>query len=525
MASPMVEGRVDPHKKAHYSLHISDRIGRKESENDSGGYSGFKYNHKPAQTTSTRNTTLTSTSSHNYALKVEDSTGRSDGAKDIFRFTGQRSATSSKSSYVLIFDPTSQKATLEPLSASYTFNLASKNGVDIPTSTYPHIYPKKQKGEASQDTIGDEELFDLTSNDNENDEPDPDNPYDFRHFLGAVSEKKGNESEYMASSPDYRTGTGSAMNTPLLTAATTTRKPLPSASASIAARPKPKNKAAIPPKPRKRKESEEAVRKSTTTAKKQQSTPTVRLDRAATSSNPGKKASAKPTPTSSGSKIKSQEIITNSSDESDVDAEGSATSSPAHVPQHGTQIRSPSPPQESYLDSDADSDGGGGLEIEVPDARPPKPRTALASLGLGQNLGLGGLGLGRLQSPDPGRGPISLASAANSVEGSPAPSFGHNADADLDFGEIGGAVSDIEDEDGYAEEDEEEDEIEEKARRERDGDVPDMDIGPPATVQAVGSRPSVGGMAVEDEEDEDVLYKEMMEGFAGGDSSEESEEE
>ena len=26
MASPAVEGRIEPHKKAHFSLHLSDRI-------------------------------------------------------------------------------------------------------------------------------------------------------------------------------------------------------------------------------------------------------------------------------------------------------------------------------------------------------------------------------------------------------------------------------------------------------------------------------------------------------------------
>jgi hypothetical protein len=31
MASPMVDGRVEPHRKAHYSLHISDRIADSES--------------------------------------------------------------------------------------------------------------------------------------------------------------------------------------------------------------------------------------------------------------------------------------------------------------------------------------------------------------------------------------------------------------------------------------------------------------------------------------------------------------
>lgn len=40
MASPVVEGRVEPHKKAHFSLHISDRITKNDSS--SGTFSSVK---------------------------------------------------------------------------------------------------------------------------------------------------------------------------------------------------------------------------------------------------------------------------------------------------------------------------------------------------------------------------------------------------------------------------------------------------------------------------------------------------
>lgn len=38
MASPMVEGRVDPHKKAHFTLHISDSI----EDGEVGNYTAVK---------------------------------------------------------------------------------------------------------------------------------------------------------------------------------------------------------------------------------------------------------------------------------------------------------------------------------------------------------------------------------------------------------------------------------------------------------------------------------------------------
>jgi len=40
MASPMMESRLEPHKKAHFSLHISDRIANNDPS--LGSYSSVK---------------------------------------------------------------------------------------------------------------------------------------------------------------------------------------------------------------------------------------------------------------------------------------------------------------------------------------------------------------------------------------------------------------------------------------------------------------------------------------------------
>ncbi|PSN71809.1 hypothetical protein BS50DRAFT_236049 [Corynespora cassiicola Philippines] len=481
MASPMIESRVDPHKKAHFSLHISDRIAK--GDGDAGGaYSSVKYNHKPPQTTSSRTTTITSASGNNYNLRLEDL--EDDVKKDVFVFTGQRTAP--QPSYVLLLDPSTQRATLEPLTNTYTFNLASKNGDKSISSAYTKVYPKRSKRDSDSAAAADtNDLFDEEGADSEHADPDPNNPYDFRHFLN-LNERKdkgGDESDYKASSPDYRTGTGSAMNTPQVSAV---RKPAPTSAS------KPKASQQAPPKvKRKKSPGVDPLMSKKPGAKKQsaaQATPTVRLDRratdqaktlTATSSTP---AASKPRKTASkaappASKIKSAEIVHSSDDESDVDADGEPDSQPVSSPVR----RSPSPPRyihpthdDSDFESDEDEDegagggrggGGIGLEIEVPDETPSassKPR-ALASLGLGQNIGRGYL-------KSPSNGPISLASAANSVEGSPDPrqfgSRGVDDGAVIDFGSLGG-----------------------------------------------GNR-----------DDDDPLLKEMMEGLAG-DSSEESEEE
>ena len=106
-------------------------------------------------------------------------------------------------------------------------------------------------------------------------------------------------------------------------------------------------------------------------------------------------------------------------------------------------------------------------------------------------------------------------------------------DGVIDFGGLRGNDdhSEEEGEEGYEEDADADGEVEEEGEGEgEDRDVEPMDLGPPAQTQSTAGaqqasrKMSVGGMAVEDEED-DPLYKEMMEGLAGGDSSEESEEE
>ena len=503
MASPVVTAAsprvLEPLRKAHFNVNLSDRLSTDDTSLPA--FSGVKYNHKPAQASQSRTSTITARSSgRSYELTISDEEGGKNNT--TYRFTGQKS--SSKKSYVLVFDPAKQTCTLEPLDSTYTFNLTTKNNSNL-TQAYPQL-PLRRHEDDPLDEAGASEY----------DDPDPDNPYDFRHFIkkgdkGKNAGRRENESE-VVSSPDYRTGTGSAANTPLLPAR---RAPTSAASTKPA------------PAARKRKSPEPAAlvsKKPTSTTKKP--TPTVRLERKASTRNttaPKPKASPAKSTTKSTSKSskaapKSAEIVHSS------DSEG--TPPPPPQPQ---RRRSP-----SISDEDEDDDAGGLLTIEVPDARPsPKQRpTALASLGLGNTLGLGGLGF-----KSPSNGPISLHSAANSVEGSPNPRdvtplrYGRDAQADvIDFGDLGGGDDDEdaegdEDEDmGYIEDREDDDED-----ADADADVDDMDIGPPATVAVPTRKMSVSGLGIgiEDEEDEDADFvKQMMEGLQEADeSSEESEEE
>ncbi|KAH7383769.1 RNA polymerase II transcription elongation factor-domain-containing protein [Pyrenochaeta sp. MPI-SDFR-AT-0127] len=473
MASPVLESRVEPHRKAQFSLHISDRIAKNDAS--VGDYSSVKYNHKPAQTSDKRTAKLTSSSTKTYKLRLEDSNASGDKS-DIFTFTGQKSEP--KKSYVLVFDPSSQQATLEPLSKSYTFNLATKNSKDVSTQ-YSKIYPKKPK-EGSQGKDDEDDLFGEAAGGDEAGDPDPDNPYDFRHFLSKEKEKRGDESEYhFASSPDYRTGTGSAANTPQFGARQPAAAPQPKANL-----PAPKKRKTATPNP--------MISK----PRKTQPPPAVRLER---------RASERPPPAAAP---KTKKFI-HSSDESDVDADGDAASSPAPVHQSRSPARHQPSDDDEDDDAEGESDDEGGLEIEETDAHPVRRGNgALASLGLGQNLGVGYL-------KSPSHGPISLASATSSVAGSPNPNAFENhrnrsTQDEIDFGDLGG-------DDGEGEEEDEDDY--------HNRDIEPMDLGPPARQGTSGHdrKASMAGVALDD--DEDDLEKMMMAGLVDGDSSEESEEE
>lgn len=338
---------------------------------------------------------------------------------------------------MLLFDPATQKATLEPLTNAYTFNLATKNNQDA-SSQHPKIYPKKPKDDAQPKSEADEDLFGDPANDNEDNEPDQDNPYDFRHFLPKEKEKRGDESEYgMVSSPDSR----SIVTTPQV-------------SATIATKPKPE------PAPKKRKTVPAA--NPMISKPRKAPAPVVRVE------HPARDRTPDPVVPKS-SKIKSTELV-HSSDESDAAS-----------------------PQDE--DAEGESDDDGGLEIEIPDARPARPR---------QNFGAN-ITTQHQHLRSPSNGPISLASATNSPNTHAFSSRAANDEEEIDFGDLGGEDAEGEDDD---------DEVDEG-----DGDVEPMDIGPPV------HRRSTGGVMEEEGDEDDPLYKEMMEGLAGGESSEESEEE
>ncbi|KAF2488985.1 hypothetical protein BU16DRAFT_586752 [Lophium mytilinum] len=469
MASPGLAASsprlVDPQKKALFNIQLSDRVTKPKSS--SGDFSSVKFNHKPPQTTSSRTSAISQSAGNQYSLTLSDKDkDTSDTSNYVFR--GQK--TQSKKSYVLIFDPAKQTATLEPLSSTYTFNLKStptESSSSKLAQRYPQIKPLKDHD--SQD--GADDLFDDGKSVGGSDsEPDAQNPYDWRHFLSRDSG---------ASSPDIHSSLNTprsdfSRGTPLIVA----HKPPPSASLSK-----------IPPKSRTSTTSQPLpTRKATTSAtKKPPPNPTVRLDRRAST----RPTDPQPFKTTAGSKAKKP------------------------VPKSAEIVHSSD-------DSSSDHDATTSRTIEDPSststAHPPR---ALASLGLGQSLGLGGA-RGFLKSPS--NGPISLHSAANSASGSPEASpfrraarRQNNDDDDdvIDFGDTGGGGhSSEEEDDGYVEDDEEGSGLD-LVDADADADVEEMELGPPVRepVKGAGRRMSVSGLVQEEEEEEAAGVEDEDEGY------------
>jgi hypothetical protein len=168
MASPAAvssSGVVDPHRKAHYTVQLSDNL--VDGTTDDPAYSAVRFNHKPTQSGGSRTTKLRSSGGNAALLDIKD---REDGETSIHHYEGTKSFP--KKSYVLVFDPNTQTATLQPLTSSYSLNLKSPKQL---AEQYTQIH---EQSDTSDNGEGSEPLGSMSD-----DEPDPNNPFDFRHFL------------------------------------------------------------------------------------------------------------------------------------------------------------------------------------------------------------------------------------------------------------------------------------------------------------------------------------------------------
>jgi hypothetical protein len=368
-------------------------------------------NHKPNFSNGTRTTKISRNSDGNTTLSITD---EESGKLSKYAYKGRRST--SKSSYVLIFDPETQVCILEPVGSSYNFNLTTTPG-ETSQEKLARQYEQLREEAATADLDEDPDG-----------EPEKSNPYDFRHYLNINSKPSP------TTSPALRAT--SAANTPNLNS---TRIPTTSAN-------KPRSKPATKVDPLRQAPRKQKTAATATTSKaSQKPTPTVRLDRRAStrpSDPPEKKAVKLPKPVAKGN-AKSDYYV-HSSDDDDV----------VEVP------------------TSVNVNESGGLEIDWGNDRPKKKSSSARVIDLPQS------------EHD---GPISLHSAANSPAGRMTvprqQKKRHEYEEDvIDFGtsEVEGYDEDDEDEAPRIAANDRDIQMHDAEESEGDADVEPMDLGSPA---------------------------------------------
>ena len=227
--APMRPGLIDPSKQAEYPLSLG------EGFSSNRPLLNVRYNWKSKQIAQRQMISQNSSSRGGYKLAVRE------GKTEPYKYNGtiDPKATTDIKSVALVYDKETNAFTLEPISTSLNFNLTSAD-------TKPNIDQIDQlqtTGSANDDSSQAESQNDSPGSDGEL--ADPDNPYDYRHFLAEASQN----AEAGVKTP--RPGTpGGASPTPgsakLLTAAKTLT-PLQSPFMGPSTRRKPATKAAPRP--------------------------------------------------------------------------------------------------------------------------------------------------------------------------------------------------------------------------------------------------------------------------------------
>lgn len=135
-------------------------------------------NHRPNLPVASTKSTITSSSpgtSNSYTLAL---TNKANNEDYLYAGTQQSSST-----LALVYDPNTQSFALERIDTDFRFNLQSTPSNKDPASLaarYEHL----DTG-ATQQPDSDDDLFDENAADHDPDTepPDPNNPYDYRHFL------------------------------------------------------------------------------------------------------------------------------------------------------------------------------------------------------------------------------------------------------------------------------------------------------------------------------------------------------
>ncbi|CAF9932412.1 MAG: hypothetical protein HETSPECPRED_008353 [Heterodermia speciosa] len=192
MASGTPTLSIDPSKGAKYPIKIADHLLRSNQRRKRHNAS-IQLNHKPKLSQSVTTTTIKpSSKAQAYKLSIEI-----DGDGGEYTYSGSQRPTDD---CVLIYDPNTGTLSLDRLETELTFNLQS-TPINPNSRSLEQQYPHISDCNPSQDLDTDDTLF---ADDAVSEAGDPNNPYDYRHFLHAAKLRRSASPElrsYQVSSP------------------------------------------------------------------------------------------------------------------------------------------------------------------------------------------------------------------------------------------------------------------------------------------------------------------------------------
>ncbi|CAF9914254.1 MAG: hypothetical protein ALECFALPRED_009508 [Alectoria fallacina] len=169
---------IDPSKPAKFHVTISEQLLREEGPRKRRKVN-IQLNHRPKLSSSSTKSVITPSSQgrdNGYSLSL---TNRENG--DIYLYNGTQQPSEA---VALVYDPNTQAFTLDRIDTSFRFNLRSTPS-NQDAATLATQYPQLETGLPTPEHVEDDVFDQSTANDDKDlaREADPNNPYDYRHFL------------------------------------------------------------------------------------------------------------------------------------------------------------------------------------------------------------------------------------------------------------------------------------------------------------------------------------------------------
>lgn len=256
MASPAIRasrpGASDSLNQGGYPIVLGDSL--RDLSKKTSRFINVRYNWRPKSGLVSQKSTLTEKDGHFQLAIQDDKSGKSNYLYEgnEAEAAGQPSKDEPIMSLALVFDDSKSAYVLESISASLDLNITSAvNHTERELKAFPRL---PQRAEiASSDTST---HVHAGATENEDDTPDPHNPFDFRHFLVEARANSEKASHHLSSRTPIPGG-----RTPM----SGISSPVPGASRFVSNTPQPRPTA--PTEPLKKGKVEDPVRKALSTTK------------------------------------------------------------------------------------------------------------------------------------------------------------------------------------------------------------------------------------------------------------------